>query len=67
MGQHRLTLPFWLVLLGASGIVGGEALCILGPLRYEHVIHVVCHAIMYGGMALTGLGAVLHWSTRNAP
>jgi hypothetical protein len=67
MGHRRVTLPFWLVLVGASAIIGGEALCILGPLRYERLIHVACHAILYAGLALSGLGAVLHWSRRDAP
>ena len=59
-------VSFWLVLVGVSGIVGGEALCILGPLRCEHVIHVTCHVILYGAMGLSALGAVLHWARRHA-
>jgi len=53
--------PAVLIGLGVLAIFGGEAFCILGPMRYQPVIHVVCHAILYSGMALAGLGAILYW------
>jgi hypothetical protein len=53
--------PGLLLGTGVVFIFGGETFCILGPMRYEAVIHVVCHAILYSGMGLVGLGAVLHW------
>jgi hypothetical protein len=40
-------------------IIGGEALCVFGPLRYETVIHRVCHAILYAGIGLAGVSMVL--------
>lgn len=61
-----MSLPFWLVLVGASCVVGGEALCLLGPLRYERIVHVICHAILYVGIASVALGAVLHWKGQSA-
>jgi hypothetical protein len=45
---------------GATMIIGGEALCVFGPLRYETVIHRVCHAILYAGIGLAGVSVVLH-------
>ena len=48
------------LIVGAACIFGGEALCILGPLRHEHVVHVACHAVLYTGVALVGLGAAIH-------
>jgi|KBSSwiStaDraftv2_1062776.scaffolds.fasta_scaffold1113505_2 hypothetical protein len=49
-----------LLLAGVVCIFGGEALCILGPLKYEHVIYVVCHTILYAGIGCSCLGVVLH-------
>ena len=55
-----------LLLAGVVCIFGGEALCILGPLRYEHVVHLACHAVLYTGIVCVGIGAALHWSGRGA-
>ncbi len=33
-----------LVLLGVVLIFGGETFCLLGPIRYERVVHFSCHA-----------------------
>jgi hypothetical protein len=57
--------PGLLVGTGVVFIFGGETFCILGPMRYEAVIHVVCHSILYSGMGLVGLGAVLHWARKH--
>ena len=46
---------------GVACIFGGEALCLLGPLAYERQVHLICHAILYGGVGLVVLGASLHW------
>ena len=46
---------------GAACIFGGEALCLLGPIAYEQHVHLICHAILYGGMGLVIVGAALHW------
>ena len=53
-----------LVLAGVLAIIGGEILCLTGPLRYERLVHLACHAILYGGIALVGAGAVLHSASR---
>jgi len=53
-----------LLLAGVLCIFGGESFCILGPLRYEHLIHITCHAIFYSGIALACVGAFLSWSGR---
>jgi hypothetical protein len=58
---RRVVRPSLLVGLGVFFIFGGETFCILGPMQYQPVIHVVCHAILYSGMGLAGLGAILHW------
>ena len=50
--------------LGVLFIFGGEAFCILGPIRYQRLVHVTCHAVLYTGMVFAGLGAVLHWAGR---
>ena len=50
-----------LLVAGVLLIVGGEALCILGPLRYERLVHVICHVLLYSGVVLAGFGAFLHW------
>ena len=59
-------LLLWLALVGASCIIGGEALCLLGPLRYDRIVHFICHAILYVGIASVALGAVLHWRGQSA-
>jgi hypothetical protein len=45
-------------------IFGGEILCVAGPLRYERLVHLICHAILYAGIALVCVGAWLHWADR---
>jgi hypothetical protein len=52
---------------GVGGIVGGEMMCIVGPLRYERLVHFTCHTVFYAGIVLVGLGAALHWSQRSRP
>jgi hypothetical protein len=49
-----------LLLAGVACIFGGEALCILGPLKYEHVVNAVCHSILYAGIGSSCLCVVLH-------
>jgi hypothetical protein len=56
--------PLWLVLAGTIGIFAGEILCIVGPLRYERLVDVTCHAAIYAGIVLVLLGAALHWVSR---
>jgi hypothetical protein len=56
-----------LVLLGVLFIFGGEAFCILGPMRYERVVHFSCHAVFYTGVALVSIGALLHWAGKRSP
>lgn len=53
-----------LAVLGVLCIFGGEALCILGPLRYEQQIHVICHVILYAGVGLVALAGLVHWKGR---
>jgi len=50
-----------LLVLGVVLIGGGEGLCIVGPLRYEHIIHITCHIILYSGVMVCVLGALLHY------
>jgi hypothetical protein len=45
-------------------IFGGEALCLLGPIRYERLVHVICHTTFYVGVMLVCLGAILHWAVK---
>jgi hypothetical protein len=45
-------------------MVGGEAFCILGPLGYPHLVHVVCHAVFYAGMLFCAAAAVLRWRAK---
>lgn len=59
-GRRLMIRPSLMLATGVVFIFGGETFCILGPMRYEAVIHGVCHAILYSGMGLVGLGAVLH-------
>lgn len=49
-----------MALAGVGLIFGGEALCILGPLRYQQTIDRVCHALLYSGIALVGVALVIH-------
>lgn len=49
---------------GVLGIFGGEALCILGPLEYERQVHLVCHVILYGGIACVAGAAMMQWGRR---
>jgi hypothetical protein len=49
-----------LVLLGVVFLFGGEAFCLLGPIQYERVVHLSCHAVFYAGAAFVCLGAVMH-------
>ena len=52
-------------LLGAvTAMIGGETLCIFGPLQYPRLIHRVCHAIFYAGVALCAWGAVMYARSR---
>lgn len=53
--------PQRLVLLGVIFLFGGESFCLLGPLRYERLVHYSCHAIFYAGAMLVSLGAILRW------
>lgn len=46
-----------LALVGVLLIFGGEAFCILGPLRFEYAVHLVCHAMFYSGIAVVGYAA----------
>jgi hypothetical protein len=68
MPQHDrpLRLPVRLVLVGTACIIGGEVACLVGPLRYERIIHTTCHAVLYAGIACVFVGAALHLSRRLA-
>lgn len=55
MIRHKETR---LALAGVLLIVGGEAFCVLGPLRFERAVHLVCHAAFYCGIALVGVAAI---------
>jgi len=57
-------VPVWLALAGVVCIFGGEILCVAGPLRYERLVHLICHTILYAGIALVCVGAWLHWADR---
>jgi len=57
-------VPLRLALAGTVLIFGGEIFCLVGPLRYERIVHLSCHAMLYGGVVLVGLGAALHWRRR---
>ena len=60
----RSPVPVRLALAGVVCIFGGEILCVAGPLRYEHLVHLICHTILYAGIGLVCLGAWLHWADR---
>jgi hypothetical protein len=38
-----------LLFAGIACMVGAEAFCILGPLRYEKLVHIICHVIFLCG------------------
>lgn len=44
--------------LGVLAILGGESFCIFGPMTVT--VHVVCHIILYSGMALVAGATALH-------
>jgi hypothetical protein len=56
-----------LVFLGIACIFGGEAFCLLGPMRYERLVHFSCHLVFYTGVALVCIGALLHWTGKRRP
>jgi hypothetical protein len=61
--QHsarRSTVRQRIVSLGVLLIFGGETFCLLGPMRYEHVVHITCHAVFYIGIMFVCFGAVMH-------
>jgi len=60
----RSPVPLRLALAGVVFIFGGEMLCIAGPLRYERLVHLICHTILYAGIALVFIAAGLHWAHR---
>lgn len=60
MRSARSRWALGLLVSGVNGIFVGEALCLLGPLRYERVVHAVCHVMLYTGSALAGLGAAVY-------
>jgi hypothetical protein len=55
MIRHKETR---LALAGVLLIVGGEAFCVLAPLRFERAVHLVCHAAFYCGIALVVVAAI---------
>jgi hypothetical protein len=57
-------VPIRLALVGTVLIFGGEIFCLAGPLRYERIVHLVCHTILYAGIALVCVAAGLHWADR---
>jgi len=62
---RRSRLPVRLTFAGTVFIVGGEIFCLVGPLRYERIVHVSCHTILlYAGIALVCVGAGLYWAER---
>jgi hypothetical protein len=52
-------LALWLAFAGTLGIFGGELLCLFGPLQYQRLVHIVCHGILYSGVALVAVAAGL--------
>jgi hypothetical protein len=63
----RSRTPLRLVLLGVAFLFGGEAFCLLGPTRYEPIVHFSCHAVFFAGVASVCLGAIIHWATKPGP
>jgi hypothetical protein len=63
----RSRTPQQLVLLGVAFLFGGEAFCLLGPMRYERIVHFSCHAVFYAGVAFVCLGGIIHWATKHRP
>ena len=49
-----------LAMVGVLCIGGGEAFCIFGPIHYQNTVHIVCHAILYSGIACVALAALAH-------
>jgi len=61
-GRSSAGLRLALAFAGIAGILGGEAFCILGPIRYERFVYITCHAIFYIGVACVVVSAFLHWT-----
>ena len=59
--MNRTSLAVPVAATGVACIFGGEALCLLGPIAYERQVHLICHAILYGGVGLVVIAAALHW------
>ena len=57
-------MPVRLAVAGVVCIFGAEILCVAGPLRYERLVHLICHTILYAGIALVCVCAWLHWADR---
>jgi hypothetical protein len=51
-----------MLLVGVVLVFGGEALCVLGPNRRD--VHVACHAVLYAGIFLAFVGALLEGTGR---
>ena len=62
--ERRSRLPLRRVLTGITFIFGGEIFCLVGPLRYERIVHVSCHTILYAGITLVCVDAGLYWADR---
>lgn len=62
LGNGRSGVQRGVLLTGVLFIFGGEGFCLLGPIRYARVVHVVCHIVFYAGVVLVCLGAVLNWA-----
>jgi len=58
-------VPLRLAVVGTILIFGGEIFCLVGPLRYERLVHLSCHTILYAGIVLVSIGAAMHWRTRS--
>ena len=56
-------MPLRLALAGVVFIFGGEMLCIAGPLRYERLVHLICHTILYAGI---GPLSLVRWNFQPA-
>jgi len=63
----RSRVPLRLILLGVAFLFGGETFCLLGPMRYERIVHFSCHAVFYAGVAFVCLGGIIHWATKHRP